>query len=655
VVFPLSISIRGQANTEAGNTSMTLDARPQPVTLSEAIASAYRALPNSSLWRWVGIVGLFLRLFFLSFPISIFLLWIQEAVGDVLDEPYDSINDLSVILGSMHTLAGVLKVFLEASQLWLVATINANSFEWFWPICVSALVSLALIVFERRFTRFLLVALSWAAACIISDAICGRISSPMYFFHPLCLTFAIAILLAWLFRWPLSSVRLTLNGAHGRQPDIQLREKLLLKDYYTPGELRINLWFMLTGFCSIMVGIGYYMLLMVIIGELAIFSSDALLMPVLMFLDIGVIATLFLGLFGPLILYPLLITSIVFNVIYFGRLIRKHMKQVLLWYRVKCAWGYFLFFSFVLLIGNLSVFYFRIRGDPGLHPKLVQISSNVNYLLIELTGGFLIAATMPVLATIGPAWVRRTWSKTGQVKVDAAALRLLQSEVPGLPIWAKAIAHPVGTVQKFISINGQWEQFEKFRALTASSFAVSIAAVGVGAVVSGVSLPDAFKGTLGRSLAFAFIMVGGLAYHIILRMFRLPSKLLTTLLLYAVPQALCMPILAALSFPSISLEHKLLDGIRGQEMDTFNALTKLITMLPSAANQPGWSYATIAMLSGIVTSVLVISFLELYWQQYRVPRIKVYSAFGMTIWFVSTVLILLPIPIHVIVLRWLGL
>jgi hypothetical protein len=641
---------------------MTLNTPQETVGPAKAIAPTSRRSWVRPKWLRLSAVGSFFRLFFNFFLLSSILLWIHTLVnGNSLDE-YKSMNisaDITAHVQSHPELAQVLGPIV----FYPIVLLADNTFNGAWPILVSSIAALALIVFEGRLSRFWLVALSWGSACVISDVVCGRLS--LYLLEPLGLNIAIGFLMAWLFSRPLQSIPFVTNRSFMRRDKISpAPEELLLYDYYYPDKLRINTWSVATGLCVIALTADYWISLLLFVVLLTVFWSDILFITVIPLFQ-AFFFMLLTGFFWRMLFFPLFFISVIFSSVSLGNKIYRHAKNVLLLYRSKAAWGYVGFLVVWLCLGNFAVFYLHILENPNLHPKLKQLALNANYILVEFVLGFLFAATMPRLSSAGPAgaWTMRLMVVQRKLKVatllwskrffPASATILLQSEESNIYYnWVKAIVNPVKTVERLVSLNDNTLKIKEFRTLTASSFAISIVVVSIVAILSGVSVPDVLKGTFGRALAIAFMLVGGLACHLLLRFFRLPSELLTTLLLYAVPQALFMPILAALSFPSISLEHELLDGVRGTDMDTFNALKKMATMLPTLANRPGWSYATMAFLSGLVSGLLLIVFLELYWQKYRVPRIKAYSV-GVTAWLVNFLLILLPIPIHVIVVYWL--
>ena len=205
----------------------------------------------------------------------------------------------------------------------------------------------------------------------------------------------------------------------------------------------------------------------------------------------------------------------------------------------------------------------------------------------------------------------------------------LLSRVHGLAVWSAAVSQPVATIRRLLSTADPKLRRDEFFALSWSSCAVSMTVVVVAGFCIRVPRAELLTGFAGQFLAILVMMLGGFACHVIFRMFGLPSQLMTTLVLCGVPQALCLPIIAALSLPSISLEHAVLAGMHGQTLSLTESFKDAFTGMLSKAHETP-RYGIVGALGGWVSGLLIVVFLEGYWQWYRVLRTKAYAV-GMVV------------------------
>jgi hypothetical protein len=228
-------------------------------------------------------------------------------------------------------------------------------------------------------------------------------------------------------------------------------------------------------------------------------------------------------------------------------------------------------------------------------------------------------------------------------------VRQLLRDVPArraIALWIGAVSHPVATLEHLLNITKAIDRITELIKLSSSSCAVSLlVTTAVGWLIQ-VPAGELLPRTLARFLAIVIMMLGGVACHLIFRMFGLPSRFTTTLLIYAVPQALLLPILAALSSPFISLEHIILAGMPEQSLSIFESF-KYAVMTMGARIKEVQTFQTIGIASGWISAILMIVFLEGYWQHYRILRTKVYSV-GTLSWIINLVIIALPIPLNVV-------
>jgi len=245
-----------------------------------------------------------------------------------------------------------------------------------------------------------------------------------------------------------------------------------------------------------------------------------------------------------------------------------------------------------LVMLNVSAIWHWPNAPAALRPHFVALPPNIDALLhvyLHLTNlglgilivGLLFSGTSsipPRLAALLPSgFIMNVWQylkahATQMVETFSQAVLAgrdaghLLSRVHGLAVWSAAVSQPVATIRRLLSTADPKLRRDEFFALSWSSCAVSMTVVVVAGFCIRVPRAELLTGFAGQFLAILVMMLGGFACHVIFRMFGLPSQLMTTLVLCGVPQALCLPIIAALSLPSISLEHAVLAGMHGQTL-----------------------------------------------------------------------------------------
>jgi hypothetical protein len=218
-------------------------------------------------------------------------------------------------------------------------------------------------------------------------------------------------------------------------------------------------------------------------------------------------------------------------------------------------------------------------------------------------------------------------------------------------LWLGAVTHPLVTLERYLRLPKK-EQLRQLKELTSSSFLVSVPV----ALVSGLLVRGGSGGfygnSIGKAILIVSVLVGGVVCHWTFRIFRLPSDFTKTLILFSVPQAICMPIIAMISIPAITFDHKVLTEMNNQSLSMLDIFGHVVARMYSAPPAQGRFFEVLNFLSFIVNELLAIFFLESFWQHYRITRSKVYSIGMIALSFNSIIMGLVVTPAGIVLGYW---
>ncbi len=205
-------------------------------------------------------------------------------------------------------------------------------------------------------------------------------------------------------------------------------------------------------------------------------------------------------------------------------------------------------------------------------------------------------------------------------------VRLMRLTPLGTPFreWVRAAHRPMSVLQSILSKPQSGPINEKLIKLTASS--VKITFLTSFPIFWYYHLPIT---DIGHRLAeYTFLILslvlGGVVYHFVYRLFSKPSNLFNTMSIYAVPQLIFMPLISALSIVALNFQYANLRLIRAEHLHRF-AIFHSILSLQFVQSPTSRLMKLTTFSEGVIIGVIQLLFLEAYYQFYKADRHASYA------------------------------